>query len=81
MKASSYFATFKQLDYLKNDINMIFTSPKKKQILLSFVGVAQKMPLPYPFEVLNSFGGKSMLRIARNTRFGGKLNTYECSNW
>ena len=32
MKAPEFFATFKQLDYLKNDSNMICTSAEKQQI-------------------------------------------------
>ena len=32
MKASTFYATFKQLDSLKYDSNMICLSPKKQQI-------------------------------------------------
>ena len=45
------------------------------------MGVAQKMCPPHPLEVENSFGGKSILSVARGTKFGGKLKTYEYYNW
>ena len=37
------------------------------------MGVAQKMRLPRPLEVQNSFGRKSILSQARDNKFGGKL--------
>ena len=44
-------------------------------------GVAQKLRLPCPLEVWNSFGGKSILSVAKGTKFGGKLKTHEYYNW
>ena len=46
---------------------------KKATNFSSFKGVAQKLCLPCPLEVWNSFGRKSILSAARGTKFGEKL--------
>ena len=48
---------------------------------LRITGVTQKMGLPRPLEVQNSFGGKSILSVPKGTKFGGKLKSYEYYNW
>ena len=44
-------------------------------------GVAQKMGLPRPQEVLEVFGGKSKSEVARAFRFGTKWVPNEVTNW
>ena len=80
-KAPAFFATFKLLEFSKNDSNNVCTSQKNATNFLSFKGVAQKLHLPRPLEVQNSFGGKSILSQARDTKFVEKLKTHEYINW
>ena len=58
-----------------------FVISKRATNFLTFKGVAQNLCLPRPFEVQNSFGGKSILSQARDTKFGGKLTIHEYINW
>ena len=44
-------------------------------------GVAQKMDLPRPFEVLNVFGGKSKSNAPKAFKFGTKWVPIEVNNW
>ena len=44
-------------------------------------GVAQKMGLPRPQEVLEVFGGKSKCKAARAFKFGTKRVPYKVNNW
>ena len=53
----------------------------KKRILWKFGGVAQKLNLPRPFEVLDVFGGKSKSEAPNAFKFGTKRVTIEVNNW
>ena len=44
-------------------------------------GVAQKMDLPCPFEVLDIFGGKSKSNAPKVFKFGTKWVPIEVNNW
>ena len=44
-------------------------------------GVAQKMDLPRPFEVLNVFGRKSKSNAPKTFKFSTKKVPIEVSNW
>ena len=44
-------------------------------------GVAQKLGLPRPFEVLDVFGGKSKSEAPKAFKFGAKWVPIEVNNW
>ena len=50
---------------------------KRNEFSPNLEGVAQKMGLPRPFEVLNVFGGKSILLAPRAVIFGEKRVSIE----
>ena len=47
----------------------------------NFKGVAQKMDLPRPFEVLEAFGGKSKSEAPRALKCDTKRVPIEGNNW
>ena len=49
-----------------------FYNHKRNEFIPNLEGVAQKIGLPHPFEVLNVFGGKSILLAPRAFMFGEK---------
>ena len=44
-------------------------------------GVAQKLDLPCPFDILYTFGGKSKSKASRALKFGTKRVPIEVNNW
>ena len=77
MALASFLQILNNLDDSKNYSHLIYRSPKKTTNFLSFVVVAQKMLLTCPLEVLNRLGGKSILSVARDTKYVGRLNFFE----
>ena len=54
-----------------------FYNFKRNEFSPNLEGVAQKIGLPHPFEVLNVFGGKSIFLVPRAVIFGEKQVSIE----
>ena len=65
---------------LKRYLAFQFT-PSTASNFFSFMSVAQKIGLSRPLEIWNIFGWKSILSVARGTKFCGKLNSHRFNNW
>ena len=58
-----------------------FFNYKRNEFIPNLEGVAQKIGLPCPFEVLNVFGRKSILLAPRAVIFGEKRASIEIYKW
>ena len=80
-KAPAFFATFKLMEFSKYDSNMVCTSQKKQKISR----VSRVWLKNYACHTLLKFeivlAGNPFFSQARDTKFGGKLKTYEYNNW
>ena len=58
-----------------------FYNFKRNEFSPNLEGVAQKIGLPRPFEVLNVFGRKSKSNAPKAFKFGTKWVPIEVNNW
>ena len=58
-----------------------FYNLERNEFSPNFEGVAQKLDLPRPFDVLDTFGGKSKSKAPNAFKFGTKWVTIEVNNW
>ena len=73
----TYFA--KSFDISLQKFQYIYNSGRNFSPNLE--GVAQKLDLPRPFDVLDTFGRKSKSKAPRALKFGTKRVPIEVNNW